>query len=103
MAATATPPAERFADAVETIDRLTPGVAPPVEIPDSTPPDRAAALLADALALVPGIGRYAEMTIGELAQRGPRAARAIWGRVPERLREPIASETIGALLKRRAK
>jgi hypothetical protein len=67
------------------------------------PADQASRVLGKALAAVPGIGRYAEMTVGELGQRGPRLARTIWGRVPEALRGRIGDVTIGTLLERAGK
>jgi flotillin len=101
--AAAPPPAERFADAVETIERagsVTVPAAPSVEIPEAMPPDEASQLLGKALAAVPGIGRYADMTVSELGQRGPRLARTVWGRVPEVVRGRIGDVTIATLLER---
>jgi flotillin len=107
-AATAPGPAERFADAVETIERagsVTPGSGPTpaaaeVEIPESMPTNQAAELVGQALGAVPGIGRYAEMTLGDLGQRGPRMARAVWARIPEAVRTRIAGQTIGSVIER---
>ncbi len=99
----APPPAERFAEAVETIERagsVTAAAAPTIEIADTTPPDQASQLVGQALAAVPGIGRYADMTVSELGQRGPRLARSVWGRVPERIRARIGDQTIQTLLER---
>jgi hypothetical protein len=64
------------------------------------PPDEASQLLGKALAAVPGIGRYADMTVSELGQRGPRLARTVWGRVPEVVRGRIGDVTIATLLER---
>ena len=101
-------PAERFAAAVEAIEQtgtLTAGPgprpAPTIEITPRMPLDDAAAAVAGALALVPGIRRYGDMQVDELANRGPRAARAIWGQLPKRVRDRIALETIANLLARR--
>jgi len=102
----APPPAERFAEAVETIERagsMTAAAAPAVEIPEATPADQASQLLGEALAAVPGIGRYSEMSVAELGQRGPRLARTLWGRVPEAVRGRIGEVTIGTLVERARK
>ena len=98
-------PDERFAEAVDTIERAGTTAAaaasesaPAVEIPESMPPDQAVELIGQALGAVPGIGRYAEMTLGDLGQRGPRMARAVWSRIPEAVRTRIAGETIGSVV-----
>ncbi|HEX7173416.1 MAG TPA: flotillin domain-containing protein, partial [Candidatus Limnocylindria bacterium] len=99
----APPPAERFAEAVETIEHagtVTPEAGPSLEIRESMPADQASQVLGRALAAVPGIGRYADMTVDELGRRGPRLARALWGRVPDAIRGRIGDATIGSLLER---
>ena len=103
-------PEQRFAEAVETIERAgsagtsadsaaTPA-GPAIEIPESMPADEAVELLGQALGAVPGISRYADMTLGDLGQRGPRMARALWSRLPAAIRTRIASETIGSVVER---
>jgi hypothetical protein len=82
---------------------VTAAAAPAVEIPETMPPDQASQLLGEALAAVPGIGRYAEMTVAELGQRGPRLARTLWGRVPGVVRGRIGEVTIGTLVERARK
>lgn len=96
-------PAEAFAQAVDTIESAgAVGPVPPsVEIPESMPIDQAGAVMAEALARVPGIQRYSEMTVGELAERGPRLARTIWRTVPARVRERYADHTIASVLEQR--
>lgn len=96
-------PAEAFAQAVDTIESAgAVGPVPPsVEIPESMPIDQAGAVMAEALARVPGIQRYAEMTLGELAERGPRLARTVWRTIPARVRERYADHTIASLLEQR--
>ena len=88
---------------MERAGSVTAAAAPGVEIPETMPADQASQLLGEALAAVPGISRYAEMTVAELGQRGPRMARTLWGRVPEALRGRIGNVTIGTLLERSAR
>ena len=56
--------------------------------------------VATALRRVPGIDRYREARIDELATRGPRIARAVWATVAPRLSEDQKALTIGDLLDR---
>jgi len=73
---------------------------PSLEISPSMPLDEAATVVSATLGRVPGIRRYAEMRLEELANRGPRMARAMWQGVPPRLRAELGSETIGSVLAR---
>jgi hypothetical protein len=99
-------PAEAFAEAVDTIQRAGAVPAPSSsrsDVPSLTLPDDvsvpdAAAALGRALRAVPGARRYAEMPLGDLANRGPRLARSLWTAVPERLRASLGERTIGQLL-----
>ncbi|MGH2427965.1 MAG: flotillin domain-containing protein [Candidatus Limnocylindria bacterium] len=104
-------PATAFADAVDTIRRAgatgpTAGplraqaAEPTLEIDEATPPDDAAAMLAEALGRVPGINRYRGATLAELANRGPRIARGLWGIARPRLTDRYGAMTIGQLLER---
>lgn len=98
-------PAERFAQAVETVEQAgsvrPPAPQPPVSIPANASDEDAAAIVADAIGRVPGVQRYGEMRLEELVNRGPRAARTIWGALPEGVRQRIAGETIQSFLERR--
>ncbi|HEX2844497.1 MAG TPA: flotillin domain-containing protein, partial [Candidatus Limnocylindria bacterium] len=108
-AATEPPTAERFAEAVDTIEAAgtLPAAAeaspeePSISLPDDASADEAAAALASALDRVPAVRRYADMPLGELANRGPRRARGLWAAVPERLREELGRRTVAELLERR--
>jgi flotillin len=107
--ATEPPTAERFAEAVDTIEAAgtLPATAeaspdePSISLPDDANADEAAAALASALDRVPAVRRYADMPLGELANRGPRRARGLWAAVPERLREELGRRTVAELLERR--
>jgi hypothetical protein len=107
--ATEPPTAERFAEAVDTIEAAgtLPAAAqaspeePSISLPDDANADQAAAALASALDRVPAVRRYADMPLGELANRGPRRARGLWAAVPERLREELGRRTVAELLERR--
>lgn len=106
-------PAERFADAVDTIQRAG-GTGPPgtkkpgaedrprVEIAADATMEEASAALAGALAAVPGIRRYADIPLGELVSRGPRLARSLWNAVPAEVREGMATRTVGHLIDERS-
>ncbi|MGI8657871.1 MAG: flotillin domain-containing protein, partial [Candidatus Limnocylindria bacterium] len=97
--------AQRFADAVETVEQagsVTPPEQPaPIAIPENATPATAAAMVQEALDRVPGIRRYADMPLSDLVQRGPRAARSVWRAIPDSLRQRIGDENIGAFLARR--
>ncbi len=99
-------PAQQFAEAVETVERagsVTPQGRPaPITIPDDASPRAAADLVHDALERVPGIRRYADMPLSDLVERGPRGARSVWRALPEKLRQRLADENIGAFLDRRS-
>ena len=96
-------PAERFADAVESIERagsVRPAEEGAVDIPARMPLDEAAVVVAEALDRVPGIRRYADMPLHELSERGPRPARALWNRLPKRVRDRFGDATIASILDR---
>jgi flotillin len=100
-------PGASFAEAIDTIEQAgnvqpTAPAAPDIAIPARMPLDEAVVLVAEALNRVPGIGRYGDMTLAELASRGPRAARAIWSRLPGRVRDEYGAQTIADVLARRA-
>jgi flotillin len=112
------PPAAAVADAVEEIRQATaisaPGAGaaaaipgarrepaePELEIPPEADATEAARLLAGALARVPGIGRYREATLDDLASRGPRLARGLWARFGDRVAGEHRGLTVGELLDR---
>jgi flotillin len=107
----ATPqPAERFAEAVDAIESAgrmppsSPAAAQPEEptlsVAEDASPDEAAASLAAALGRVPAVRRYADMPLSDLAARGPRIARRLWGAVPQRLQASLGTRTVGELLAR---
>lgn len=104
--ATAPEPAAAFAEAVDTIQRAgtLPATAGPghdepgLSLSDDASASDAATAVASALGRVPGARRYTEMPLSELANRGPRAARAIWAAIPERFRDSLGARTIGQLL-----
>ena len=99
-------PAAQFAEAVDTIQRSgslpapgsTPSPVPQLEIPDDMPIEQAASTFAGALRAVPGIQRYADMTLNELAQRGPRLARGLWTVARSRLAPDYGERTIAQVL-----
>ncbi|MGH2454816.1 MAG: hypothetical protein ACRDHD_00950, partial [Candidatus Limnocylindria bacterium] len=105
-------PAAAVADAVSTIRQAAaglpsaamPGEAPAEEAPEATaipegaPPAELAAFLAGALRRVPGIGRYRDARLEELASRGPRVARTLWERVGPQLGDAYQATTVGDLL-----
>ncbi len=104
------PTAERFAEAVDTIEAAGTLPQPPaseapeepsISLADDASPDEAAAALASALDRVPAVRRYADMPLSELANRGPRRARGLWAAVPGRLREELGRRTVAELLERR--
>jgi hypothetical protein len=98
-----------MAEAVETMRAATGATVPQVpggtrepelDIPAGTSAQEAAAVLAAALRRVPGIGRYRDARLDELAARGPRIARTLWERARPRIAEGDRSMTIGQLLDR---
>jgi flotillin len=103
-------PAERFAEAVDAIESA--GSLPPsspaadrpqepsLTVAEDASPDEAAANLAAALGRVPAVRRYADMPLSDLAARGPRIARRLWGAVPKRLQDSLGTRTVGELLAR---
>jgi len=103
-------PAERFAEAVDAIESAgsLPPSAPAADRPqepsltvaEDASPDEAAANLAAALGRVPAVRRYADMPLSDLAARGPRIARRLWGAVPKRLQDSLGTRTVGELLAR---
>jgi len=103
-------PAERFAEAVDAIEsagRMPPSSPaagqpeePSLSVAEDASPDEAAASLAAALGRVPAVRRYADMPLSDLAARGPRIARRLWGAVPQRLQASLGTRTVGELLAR---
>jgi flotillin len=108
--ATTPQPAERFAEAVDAIEsagRMPPSSPaadqpeePSLNLREDASPDEAAASLAAALGRVPAVRRYADMPLSDLAARGPRIARRLWGAVPQRLQASLGTRTVGELLAR---
>jgi flotillin len=108
-AAPARMPPAAIEEAVQTMQRaaqaVPPGGAlpreePRVEIPESASGDEVIARLAQALARVPGIGRYRDARLQDLASRGPRIARGMWGQWGDRVDARYREMTLGEVLDR---
>jgi hypothetical protein len=102
-------PAAAIEEAVQTMQRaaqaVPPGGAPPreeprVEISESASADEIIERLSQALARVPGIGRYREARLQDLASRGPRIARGMWDQWGDRVDARYREMSVGEVLDR---
>jgi flotillin len=73
-----------------------------LDIPDAAGGAEVLDRLASALASVPGINRYRDARLEDLAQRGPRLARGLWARWGNRLDPAQRQVTLGELIDRAA-
>ena len=105
------PPAGAIEEAVRTMQRAATSLpdaagraADAAEVRIDGPPDASSAevleRLAQALARVPGIGRYRDARLEDLAARGPRLARGLWGQWADRLGPAEREMTLGDALDR---
>ncbi|HEX2142858.1 MAG TPA: SPFH domain-containing protein [Candidatus Limnocylindria bacterium] len=103
-AAAAAPTLEEPMEAMRRAATSIPAVGTPaqvdLEIPDSAQADEVLARLGEALAAVPGIGRYRDSRLEDLAERGPRLARGLWNRFGARVDPAYRELTVGDIIDR---